>query len=131
MPLLVTLATPQLSLVLDGLPNATPVAEHCPRSVLTVTSAGQMIDGGSVSLTVTLNEQLLVPQLFELVQFTVLVPTGNTLPEAGVQVPEPPVVNVTMEEHRPEAALEMMSAGQVRVGRMLIALGWLFVRIVL
>src|ERR1041384_3949677 len=99
MPLLVTLATPQLSLVLDGLPNTTPVAEHCPRSVLTVTSAGQTIDGNSASLTVTLKEQLTVPQLFELVQFTVLVPTENTLPETGVHVPEPPVLKVTTDEH--------------------------------
>ena len=43
-PLLVTLATPQLSAV-TGAPNTTPLAVHMPASVFTATSAGQVIVG--------------------------------------------------------------------------------------
>jgi hypothetical protein len=49
--------------------------------------AGQVIDGGCVSLTVTVNEQLCVPLLLPgLVQVTVVVPFGKNDPEAGVHV---------------------------------------------
>jgi hypothetical protein len=48
--------------------------------------AGQVICGGSVSLTVTVNEQLPVLVLVSVAeQVTVVVPTGNVAPEAGVQ----------------------------------------------
>ena len=43
--------------------------------------AGQVIEGGCVSLTVTVNEQL-GPAV---VQVTVVVPTGKNEPEAGEQ----------------------------------------------
>jgi hypothetical protein len=43
--LLVTDATEQLSDVV-GVPRLTLVAKHCPEFVLTVTFAGQVIDGG-------------------------------------------------------------------------------------
>ena len=48
--------------------------------------AGQFAVGFSLSFTVTVNEQ--VPVLLEAsvaVQFTVVVPAANLLPEAGVQ----------------------------------------------
>ena len=51
-PLLVTLATPQLSAV-TGTPNTTPLAVHMPASVFTATSAGQVIVGFWLSTIVT------------------------------------------------------------------------------
>jgi hypothetical protein len=46
--------------------------------------AGQTIAGASVSLTVTVNEQVAVfPAPSVAVQITVVVPTANMLPEAG------------------------------------------------
>jgi len=52
---------------------------------------GQVIEGGWVSLTVTVNEQL-GPAV--VVHETVVVPLGKNDPEAGVQVtvPQPPPV---------------------------------------
>src|SRR5438093_101292 len=70
---LMTPATAQLSEV-TGLPRLTPLAVHRPLSVLTVTSVGQVIDGASVSTTMTSKEQTVVPQLLEAVQVTPLVP---------------------------------------------------------
>ena len=49
---LVTLATPQLSAVVAE-PSATPVAVHMPASLFTLTLAGAVIVGTSVSVTVT------------------------------------------------------------------------------
>src|SRR5439155_1195282 len=49
---LVTLPTAQLSPV-SGEPRATPVAKHWPTSALVLTLAGQVIEGGSLSTTVT------------------------------------------------------------------------------
>ena len=60
--------------------------------VTAVTFAGQVIDGGWVSLTVTVNEQL-GPAV--VLQVTVVTPTEKTEPETGVQVTvphSPPVV---------------------------------------
>jgi hypothetical protein len=55
------------------------------------TFVGQVIDGGCVSLTVTVNEQL-GPAVE--VQVTVVVPFGKNEPDGGVQVmvPQVPVV---------------------------------------
>src|SRR3954470_23150978 len=50
--LLVTVTAPQLSVAV-GVPNATPVAKQAPEFTLTVTSAGQVIVGASVSRTTT------------------------------------------------------------------------------
>ena len=47
---------------------------------------GQLMTGGRVSRTTTLNEQEAVPALFEAVQVTVFVPSGKTLPEGGLHV---------------------------------------------
>jgi hypothetical protein len=59
---------------------------HCPVSVLGVMSAGQVIVGCSVSLTVTVKEQLLVlPATSVAVQVTKFVPRLKVDPEAGRQ----------------------------------------------
>ena len=64
-----------------------PEAEFCTA----VISAGQLIVGGVLSVTVTVNMQLAPPGSE---QVTVVVPTGKQLPEAGLQVtvPQPPLV---------------------------------------
>jgi anti-sigma factor RsiW len=63
-------------------------APQVPGALLSVWLAGQVIVGGCVSVTVTVNEQLpavIIPRLGA-VQFTVVVPTGKNVPDAGVQV---------------------------------------------
>ena len=69
---------PQLSLA-TGLGVFTE-AEQFPASVPTLILAGQVMTGTSVSLTVILKEQLLVPQLFVTVSVTVVVPLLNADP---------------------------------------------------
>ena len=69
---------PQLSLV-TGFGVFTE-AEQLPASVPTDILAGQVMTGVSAFLTVTLNEQLLVPQLFVTVRVTVVVPLLKTDP---------------------------------------------------
>ena len=57
----------------------------------TVMFAGQVIDGGWVSVTVTVNEQLPeAPPASVAVQVTVVAPTGKKEPEAGLHVGAPP-----------------------------------------
>jgi hypothetical protein len=69
----------------DGTGNNT-VAEHKPGVLLTVTGPLQVITGFWLSITVTVNEQVPVLLLASVaVQFTVVVPTANILPLAGVQ----------------------------------------------
>ena len=52
-------------------------------------SAGHVATGATESLTVTLNEQVsALPEASVAIQVTVVVPTGNTEPEAGLQVIE-------------------------------------------
>jgi hypothetical protein len=77
------LATRQLSEVV-GVPSGKLVlpAVHCPGLVLTVTSGGQVIVGGCVSLTVMVNVQL-GPAV--VVHVTVVAPTGKNEPELGLQ----------------------------------------------
>ncbi len=54
--------------------------------MLTVKLAGQIIDGGSASLTVTVKLQLeTLPELSVAVQVTVVVPTGKIDPGCGLQ----------------------------------------------
>ena len=90
---------------------------------LTVRFVGQLlIVGGWLSTTTTLNEQLEMPQLFEAVQFTVVVPTGNAVPDAGVHttvgvgVPDAVGAKVTTVEHWPGSAFVVMLPGQVICG---------------
>ena len=109
---LTTLATPQLSLVLDGTPTTSvmPLASHRPSSVLTVTVAGQLIVGAWLSTTMTLNAQAVVPQMLDAVHVTELVPTEKACGEvitvepslhstAGAGLPEAVVENVTKAVH--------------------------------
>ena len=55
-------------------------------------SEGQVMTG--LSLMVTLNEQLEVPQALVAVHVTVVVPVTNVEPEAGTQATTPPCVAV-------------------------------------
>ena len=65
-------------------------AEHRLGSVDLVMFAGQVIEGGCVSLTVTVNEhEPGLPLPSETEQVTVVVPFGNAEPLAGEQVTEP------------------------------------------
>jgi hypothetical protein len=60
---------------------------HWPDAVLVTTLTGQVITGGSVSLTVTLKLQLAVfPLASSAVQVTMLVPLAKALPLVGLQV---------------------------------------------
>ncbi len=71
--------------VSGGAPRTTVIPTAA--SVLTVMSAGTVHVGASVSCTVTLNEAVpVLPAASEAVQFTVVVPSGNVLPETGVQL---------------------------------------------
>lgn len=71
----------QLSLTVGRLNVTTAVQRF--GSVACVIFAGQVIEGGCVSCTVTVNVQV-GPS--ELVQVTVVAPTGKNEPEAGLQV---------------------------------------------
>jgi len=54
--------------------------------VTEVTLAGQVMAGGCVSLTVTVNLQIFVlPEVSVAVQVTVVVPFGKVEPDAGLQ----------------------------------------------
>jgi hypothetical protein len=67
--------------------------------VIAVTLAGQVIEGGCVSLTVIVNEQLAVlPDESATLQVTVVVPFGKNEPEAGEQtgVPTPGQLSETV-----------------------------------
>src|SRR2546421_4581914 len=92
-----------------------------------VTLPGQTIFGASLSVTVTVNEQLAVLPLASVAVYaTVVVPTGNAEPEAGpaVRVTLTPgqlslpagAVQVTTAEHMPLSLDFVMLAGQEIVG---------------
>jgi len=86
--------------------------------------AGQVIEGGCVSLTVTVNEQFAVSLLESVTkQFTVVDPFGNVEPEAGehtgVTVPQLSVaetVNVVTAVHRFGSVLLITFDGHVMRG---------------
>ncbi len=64
----------------------TTTAEQAMLEVPVVMGDGQVTTGASVSLTVTVNEQLLVlPDVSVAVQVTVVVPTGKNAPDEGEQ----------------------------------------------
>ena len=84
--LLVIVTGPQLSLAVAE-PRTTPVAKQVPGAVLVSTSDGQVSNGGVVSRTVTVNEQLLLlPAASLAVQLTVVTPGGKSEPLAGRHV---------------------------------------------
>ena len=70
-----TIAPGQLSPTMTR--NVTLEALHWPGSVNRTMLVGQLMTGGSVSMTVTVNTQTALPATFEAVQTTVFVPTGN------------------------------------------------------
>src|ERR1043166_3928254 len=120
---LLTSATPQLSEVV-GVPREMPVAKQLSESALTLTSAGQVICGSSVSSTVTVCVQvLLLPPLSVTVQVTVVVPTGNSVGASLVTlstlqlsevngVPRSTLAALQL----PASALTVASAGHVMAG---------------
>ena len=66
--------------------KVTSLLLHWPASVLTTMLAGQVITGGSLSLTVTVKLQLAVfPATSVAVQLTGVVPFGKLEPEDGEQ----------------------------------------------
>ena len=76
-----TVAPAQLSLTV--VVKVTLLLEQWPRSVLATMLVEQVIDGFCTSFTVTVNVQLAVPQVFEAVAVTEVVPTGKVIPEFG------------------------------------------------
>jgi hypothetical protein len=86
--------------------------------------AGQVIEGGCVSLTVTVNEQVAVlPDASVAAQVTVVTPLLNAEPEAGLQLIVAPgqlslavAVNMTTAVHTPESVVVVILPGQTAVG---------------
>jgi hypothetical protein len=84
-------------------------AEHWPDELPTVIGAGHITTGGCESVTVTVNVHALdvLPDASVAVQLTLVVPTGNVEPDAGVhivvtvpgQLSVPVAENVTTAEH--------------------------------
>src|SRR5205809_59802 len=86
--------------------------------------AGQLIDGFSLSLTVTVKLQALVlPQASVAVQLMVVVSLGKVVPVGGLQACVAPpqlsvavAVYVTTAEHFPGSVFVVMLPGQVMTG---------------
>ena len=105
--------------------KVTLALEHWPGSTLTPKLVGQVIVGAVVSRTVTVKLQEMSRPLESVaLQVTVVGPSGNVLPEAGVQVTgkwglqssEAVAVKATLAlEHWPGSGLRVMLAGQVMV----------------
>jgi hypothetical protein len=110
-------------------------------AVTAVWFAGQAITGGSMSLTVTVNEQLAVRLLASVaVQLTVVTPFGKAVPEGGVQTTPTPgqlslavAAKVTTAEQELASVLRTMFTGQAMVGfwvsltvMVKLQLDWLF-----
>jgi hypothetical protein len=119
--LLVTLATPQLSLV-TGVPKATPLAVQ-PELVATVTAAGQLIAGFSLSVTVTFWVQVVVlPLLSVTVHVMVVVPIGKAAGALLVTLatpqlsPDTGVPKATPVAVQPLLVVAATAAGQPIVG---------------
>src|SRR5262245_46602321 len=83
--------------------------------------------GGSVSLTVTVKEQLAVPRTFDAAQVTIVLPTANENGEvitvepilhvtAGAGPPVAAAANASVRAHVPGVLLVAMFPGQVIVG---------------
>ena len=65
--------------MVTGTPKTTPLAEHKPGSVFTVTFPGAVIDGFSLSSTVTNCKAVdTFPDVSDTVHVTVVTPVGKT-----------------------------------------------------
>jgi hypothetical protein len=102
------------------------IAPHVAGSEFTVISAGQVIPGDSLSITAISKEQLEVfPAASVAVELTVVCPTGNTDPEAGVlttvaaQLSVPVTVKFTVAPQIPGAEFTDIFDGQVITGNVL------------
>jgi hypothetical protein len=100
-------------------------APQSPGSFDTVIGAGHVMTGASVSLTVTVNEQLeVLPLPSSAVQVTVVVPTEKLEPDAGTQVTVGAglqlsvavAVKLTTAAQVPTSLLTTIGAGQVMTG---------------
>src|SRR5258708_31978294 len=121
------LATPQLSPV-TGAPSDTPVATLDPAGRFTMTSGGQMIVGGSASLTVTVQLQMFVLPLPSVtLKLLVGVPLGKVEPlenpASCVSGAPPPQLVLTdtakvtlLREHWPGSVGNTKLPGQLIVG---------------
>jgi len=103
------------------------VAPSWPNGAAAVTFVGQVSTGGSVSVIVTVKEQLAVLATFEAVHVTVVVPTGNGYGGViavepilhvivGVGLPVAVGANPSVRAQTPGALLVEMFAGQAMVG---------------
>jgi len=89
-----------------------------------VVLAGQLTVGGSLSLTLTVNEQeAVLPEASVAVQVTVVVPFKKVEPDGGLQLTVAPgqlsvtvAEKLTTAEHWPGSVLVTMLAGQEIVG---------------
>ena len=122
--LLDTEATEQLSEVV-GVPNETPVAVQAVL-VLADTAAGAVMEGSTLSITVTTWVAVAVlPDPSVTVQVTVALPNGNAegallVTEATEQLSEVVgVPNETPVAVQPELVLDETAAGAVMLGRMM------------
>ena len=119
--LLVRLVIAQLSLAVTV--NVT-LLRHAPVAAFTVIAPGQLMAGGCVSITVTVNVHvLLLPLLSRAVLVTVVTPMGNARPLGGLlvrlvtaQLSVALTVNVTLLTHTPGAALTVIGPGQLIAG---------------
>ena len=82
----VAVTTEQLSVAVAV--KVTLLFEHCPASALANMFVGQVMIGGTTSLTVTakLHEMNFPDAGARFVQFTKVVPSGKKLPEEGTHV---------------------------------------------
>ena len=117
----VTVATPQLSLVTGAARD--DVAKHWPGSLFTVTFAGQMIAGSSLSETVTVCRQVFeFPWISFTVQVTVVNPTGKVAGALFVTVATPQLsvvagaTNETVAKHWPGSLLTARFDAQLIAG---------------
>ncbi len=99
-------------------------ASHEPGSLPTAISPGHVATGSSVSLTVTVNEHVsALPATSVAIQVTVVAPSANVEPEAGVQAIDAPgqlsvteELKVTAASHDPISLLTVKSPEHVATG---------------
>src|SRR5260221_7228016 len=79
-----------------GVPSVTLVAPHKPGEATTVTSAGQVMEGGWLSVTITkCVQEAVLPSETDGAQVTVFVPNGNIAGALLVRQTTPPLLETT------------------------------------